>query len=96
MKYSQPYKEIYADSDPARYGLDRLIKESEEDGQISKFSHPIQRGKRANIKFIPFPKLYMERFTEARKQRSSPTNSEKVQEVVLPWEMKYFSPMLRG
>merc|ERR1711942_544899 len=30
--------------------------------------------------FFPFPASFM----------------EKVQEVVLPWEMKYFSPMLRG
>ena len=33
---------------------------------------------------------------KAREARSSPVTVEKVQEVVLPWEMKYFSPMLRG
>ena len=37
----------------------------------------------------------MEKFTEARKPRGCPVTKEKVQEVVLPWEMNYFSPMLR-
>merc|ERR1711936_1147688 len=59
------------------------------------YTHPNLRGKRTTS-FFPFPASFMEKFTKAREARSSPVTMEKVQEVVLPWEMKYFSPMLRG
>ena len=44
--------------------------------------------------FFPLPDLYPQ--MSAKQARSTPVNIEKIQELVLPWEMKHFSPMLRG
>ena len=60
------------------------------------YAHPNIRGKSSASFFFPFPDVYMEKFTKARKPRGNPVTKERVQEVVLPWEKKYFSPMLRG
>ena len=88
MKYAQPYKQV----------VESMPEESEgEEAMVSDtwYTHPNLRGKRTTS-FFPFPASFMEKFTKAREARSSPVTMEKVQEVVLPWEMKYFSPMLRG
>ena len=91
MKFSQPYK------------IQTAEKEDVEEKEVQKpiwngqwYTHPNIRGKRSAAFFFPFPDVYMEKFTKARKARGNPVTMEKIQEVVLPWEMKYFSPMLRG
>ena len=89
MKYAQPYKEINAEPDAEEEVVKPL-------GNEQWYAHPNLRGKKSDASFFPFPDHFMEKFTKAREARSSPVTMEKVQEVVLPWEMKYFSPMLRG
>ena len=91
MKYSQPHKEIHEGE---------LLEEEEEveekpilNGQY--YGHPL-RGKKSDPMFFPLPNQYLNRFSSTKQARSSGVSMEKVQEVVLPWEMKYFSPMLRG
>ena len=89
MKFSQSYSKIQA-------AEKEDVKEKEVVTSLSKsqwYAHPNIRGKRSASFFFPFPDVYMEKFTKARKPR---VTKERVQEVVLPWEMKYFSPMLRG
>merc|ERR1711942_607277 len=90
MKYAQPYKQIgsQAEEPLEEETVEPLVNENW-------YTHPNLRGKRVST-FFPFPASFMEKFTKAREARSSPVTMEKVQEVVLPWEMKYFSPMLRG
>ena len=91
MKYahSQPYKEVTTEE----------VAEEEDEkpfGNSQWYPHPNLRGKKSDASFFPFPDLYLQKFTSAKQARSSPVSMEKIQEVVLPWEMKYFSPMLRG
>ena len=91
MKFSQQYK-IQADKreDVEKEEFLKPIWNSQ------RYTHQNIRGKRSAAFFFPFPDVYMEKFTKARKPRGNPVTKEKVREVVLPWEMKYFSPMLRG
>ena len=89
MKYDQPYKEIHAEHDTEEEVVKPL-------GNEQWYAHLHLRGKKSDASFFPFPDHFMEKFTKAREARSNPVTMEKVQEVVLPWEMKYFSPMLRG
>ena len=89
MKYAQPNKEIHAEP-AAEEGVAKPL------GNDLWYAHPNLKGKKSDASFFPFPEHFMEKFTKAREARSSPVTMEKVQEVVLPWEMKYFSPMLRG
>ena len=54
------------------------------------------RGKK-NDKFFPFPEGYFQQFSRPRSTRIARSSSrETAQEVNIPWEMRYFSPMLRG
>ena len=92
MKFSQSYSKIQA-------AEKEDVKEKEVVTSLSKsqwYAHPNIRGKRSASFFFSFPDVYIEKFTKARKRRGNPVTKERVQEVVLPWEMKYFSPMLRG
>ena len=90
MKFAQPYNKIQSHDEENTD--ENLVKPF---GNDQWYAHPNLRGKRAD-NFFPFPATFMEKFTKAGEARSSPVTMEKVQEVVLPWEMKYFSPMLRG
>ena len=54
------------------------------------------RGKKDD-QFFPFPKDYFKQFSKPRSTRIARSPSrETAQELNIPWEMRYFSPMLRG
>ena len=63
--------------------------------------HPVLRGKR----FFPLPKGYFNKnnnqkkkveFTKPREVRSAGMAEAEDELASVPWEMRYFSPMLRG
>merc|ERR1712154_632127 len=93
-KYAQPFKQVEVDAEEPV--VEETMKPFGSEHTDHRYAHPNLRGKRRDNTFFPFPASFMEKFTKAREARSSPVTMEKVQEVVLPWEMKYFSPMLRG
>merc|ERR1719397_325731 len=61
---------------------------------------PSLRGKRGMPAFFPLPDNYFNNFPLTRQARSprgpGAAGGAGFKEVVLPWEMRYFSPMLRG
>ena len=53
--------------------------------------------KKRETRFYEFPQEILEQLMRARQARSSSgKEKEEVVELTLPWQMKYFSPMLRG
>jgi len=59
---------------------------------------PILRGKKST-NFFPFPEGYYQNkvtFNKPRNVRSTQQSMEKSSAMNIPWEMRYFSPMLRG
>merc|ERR1711887_227907 len=90
MKYAEPYKVINKQ--------DKLeVKQEKPFWNGQWLNHPTtMRGKKSDEKFFPFPDYYLKTIASGRQARSIPVNMDKIKEVVLPWEMKYFSPMLRG
>ena len=62
---------------------------------ISDILPPILRGKKSN-NFFPFPEGYYQSKVLSRNARSTQQSMEKSSALNIPWEMRYFSPMLRG
>jgi hypothetical protein len=86
LKYGQPYTEIDTEEEKEEKASKHLWNDEW-------YASPNRRIKKSEASFFPFPDLFMQNVNRAR---NNPVTKRKVEEMTIPWDMKYFSPMLRG
>ena len=73
----------------------RLERNDNGEDELPDILLPVFREKKSN-NFFPFPEGYYQSKVLSRNARSTQQSMEKSSALNIPWEMRYFSPMLRG